>query len=161
MAEFDRFLHAPIGIEQNGMALSVLTVLARQDLDPWEAARQLSSLAREPATRSLAAILGRMPAASPLADVSALASRLVALLPAPGAPVRGKAANPTVPAADPAPTAAHRLRVIIGLTLLMLTMRWMLAGMSAPEPGVSQPPPPAQVARKTVSDRTELTPARE
>jgi len=34
-SEFDDFLFAPIGDEKNGMLLSVISALARLDLDPW------------------------------------------------------------------------------------------------------------------------------
>jgi hypothetical protein len=34
--EFDDFLFAPIGDDRNGMLLSVLSVLARLDFDPWQ-----------------------------------------------------------------------------------------------------------------------------
>jgi hypothetical protein len=38
LAEFDNFLYASIGADRNGMPLSVLSALARLDLDPWEEA---------------------------------------------------------------------------------------------------------------------------
>ena len=37
-SEFDSFLCAPIGEERNGMLLSVLSALARLDVDPWQEA---------------------------------------------------------------------------------------------------------------------------
>lgn len=42
-SEFDAFLFAAIGEDRNGMPLSVVSFLARMDLDPWYEA---SSLAR-------------------------------------------------------------------------------------------------------------------
>ena len=44
-SEFDDFLFAPIGEERNGMPLSVVSALARSDLDPWQEAAQLARLA--------------------------------------------------------------------------------------------------------------------
>jgi hypothetical protein len=37
-SEFDDFLFAPIGEDRNGMLLSVLSALARLDIDPWQEA---------------------------------------------------------------------------------------------------------------------------
>jgi hypothetical protein len=34
--EFDDFLFAPIGEDRNDMPLSVLSALARLDIDPWQ-----------------------------------------------------------------------------------------------------------------------------
>ena len=36
--EFDRFLYASVGDDNNGMPLTVLSALARMDVDPWEEA---------------------------------------------------------------------------------------------------------------------------
>ena len=36
--EFQAFLYAPIGEEENGTTLSVLSALARLGLDPWKQA---------------------------------------------------------------------------------------------------------------------------
>jgi hypothetical protein len=36
--EFENFLFAPIGEDSNGMVLSVLSALARLDIDPWQEA---------------------------------------------------------------------------------------------------------------------------
>ena len=45
-SEFDDFLFAPIGADRIGMLLSVLSALARLDIDPWqEAAKQISRVA--------------------------------------------------------------------------------------------------------------------
>ena len=41
-SEFDDFLFAPIGDDRNDMPLSVLSALARLDVDPWEEAAELA-----------------------------------------------------------------------------------------------------------------------
>ena len=51
--EFENFLFAPIGADRNGMLLSVLSALARLDIDPWQEAAQLAALPEETATRRL------------------------------------------------------------------------------------------------------------
>jgi hypothetical protein len=43
--EFDAFLYAPVDEEGNGVLLSVLSALARLDVDPW---REAAELARMP-----------------------------------------------------------------------------------------------------------------
>ena len=59
--KFDNFLHAPIGADGNGMTLSVLSALARLDVDPWEEAGELSKLSTELGTRRLAELISRLP----------------------------------------------------------------------------------------------------
>jgi len=39
--EFDEFLRAPIGADRNGTSLSVLSALARLNVDPWQEATSL------------------------------------------------------------------------------------------------------------------------
>ena len=41
-AEFDKFLYAPIREDRNGTPLSVLSALARLDVDPWQEALSLA-----------------------------------------------------------------------------------------------------------------------
>src|SRR5271155_1628211 len=81
-SQFDDFLHAPIGHEKNGMLLTVLSALARLDLDPWGEAANLAQLPTEAATermRSLVAALSEEPATA--SESEAVAARLIALLP--------------------------------------------------------------------------------
>ena len=48
------FLFANVGIEARGMTLSVISVLARQGLDPWREAGRLADLPETEAIDSLA-----------------------------------------------------------------------------------------------------------
>ena len=81
-SEFDQFLYAPITEESNGMLLSMLSALARLDVDPWDEAERLARLPPESATRFLTALIAALPdGPSARADPEALAQRLVALLP--------------------------------------------------------------------------------
>ena len=59
--EFDDFLYAPIGADRNEMPLSVLSALARLDIDPWEEAAELSELPKDTATQRLASLIARLP----------------------------------------------------------------------------------------------------
>jgi hypothetical protein len=78
--EFNDFLFASIGEEKNEMRVSVLSALARLDIDPWREAASLSGLSRKPATERLAALLARLPSSTQL-DAGATAGRLIGLLP--------------------------------------------------------------------------------
>ena len=80
--EFDNFLFALVGEDRNGMPLSVVSVLARMELDPWAEAAGLADLPPETAARKLAGWLDALPdptlrPASP----DTRAARLIALLP--------------------------------------------------------------------------------
>src|SRR5271165_3171433 len=55
--EFDEFLGAPIGEDRNGTGLSVLSALARLDVDPWQEATSLARMPREAAGRRSGASL--------------------------------------------------------------------------------------------------------
>ena len=80
--EFDDFLYAPIGTERNEMPLSVLSALARLDVDPWEEAAELSELPKDTATQRLASLIARLPGGRwAQADARTIASRLIELLP--------------------------------------------------------------------------------
>src|SRR5271165_3418585 len=80
--EFGPFLFASIGDDRNGKLLSVLSMLARLDIDPWQEAASLAHMSKETATARLTALIGALPdeptAGVPIASVAA---DLVALLP--------------------------------------------------------------------------------
>ena len=81
-SEYDKFLFAPIGDDRNGMTVSVVSLLGRMDLDPWEEAATLAALPAESAAQKLAVLLRALPDQSPLKrDADGTAARLIALLP--------------------------------------------------------------------------------
>ena len=81
-SEFNDFLFAPIGEDKNGMLVSVLSGLARSDVDPWQEAAKLAQLPGETATKELAALIGALPdRAASYPDPRTIAARLIALLP--------------------------------------------------------------------------------
>jgi hypothetical protein len=71
---YDAFLFESLGVEENGMDLSVLSALARAGVDPWAEAKRLAALPRQAAVAAIAALLG-------LASDNATARRLAELLP--------------------------------------------------------------------------------
>jgi hypothetical protein len=91
-SEFDDFLFAPMGENRNGMLLSVLSALARLDVDPWQEAAELARLPGETGTQRLALLIAALPdQPSPHLDPGTIAARLIALLPhrdSPNIPVR-------------------------------------------------------------------------
>src|SRR5437016_2699056 len=60
LPEFDRFLFASVGEEVDGVPLSVLSALARLELDPWDEAARLAHLTREAAADQLARMIARL-----------------------------------------------------------------------------------------------------
>jgi hypothetical protein len=86
-SEFDVFLCAPMGKDRTGAPLSVLSALARLNVDPWEEAAALARLPLDAATRKLTSLIAALPAGSSArSDPAAMAHRLVALLRSPPAP---------------------------------------------------------------------------
>ncbi len=81
-SEFNEFLFASIGDEENGMPLSVMSALTRLGIDPWEQAAQLSALPQGVAASTLAPMIARLPGGLwGAAEAKSIAARLVALLP--------------------------------------------------------------------------------
>ncbi len=77
---FDRFLYASV-LERDGLSVSVLSALTRQNLDPWGEAARLAGLPRDEAVDSLAATIWRSSSAVSRAAASETALRLLELLP--------------------------------------------------------------------------------
>ena len=84
MTEYDAFLFASV-CETDEMTLSVLSVLARLDIDPWQEADRLAQLSRDQAINSLASKIWQTDSErwSP-SEASILAVRLIDLLPSHG-----------------------------------------------------------------------------
>ena len=81
-SEFDEFLYAAIGADRNESPLSVLSALARLNLDPWQEAAELSELPKGIAAARLKRLIARLPRGRwDEADLGAIADRLIALLP--------------------------------------------------------------------------------
>ena len=81
-SDLTEFLAAPVWEERDGSALSVLSALARLDIDPWAEAARLAALPRDAAAPALAIILNQLPGRKPeTPDAATIADRLVRLLP--------------------------------------------------------------------------------
>jgi len=82
-SDLNDFLFAPVGEEQNGVTLSVVSGLTRLGLDPWEEATRLTPLPKARAVEALATLIARLPIHRTQAlDDLAISRRLVELLPA-------------------------------------------------------------------------------
>ena len=80
--KYNEFLFAPICKEANGMHLSVLSALARLNLDPWEEATHLAAMPQAHARRALISTLDLVSGRSwSPSEAERTASRLVCLLP--------------------------------------------------------------------------------
>jgi len=122
--EFDEFLYAPIGEDRNGMLLSVLSALARLDIDPWQEAAKLARLPGEAATRRLTALLATLPAVLLVhLDPGMIAARLVALLPRQAAfKIRSRAAAPR-----PGVVINSRTVLYVIFIIFVLGAQWVMA----------------------------------
>ncbi len=81
-SRFDPFLYAAIREDPDGGPLTVLSVLARLDIDPWEEAAKLARLPGEAAARALAGVISALPKGSATPqDSGTIAARLITLLP--------------------------------------------------------------------------------
>lgn len=81
-SEFDAILYAPVEERSDGPLLSVLSALARLDIDPWQEAANLARMSRDKAVGRMAALIETLPG-DPSAHMNskAIATRLIALLP--------------------------------------------------------------------------------
>jgi hypothetical protein len=96
-SEYDDFLFEPIGDDRNGMPFSVVSLLGRMDLDPWEEAASLASLSPNAAAQKLALHLRTLTDQSMLIqDPDGTAIHLIALLPR-----RSKANSQPSPGSQP------------------------------------------------------------
>jgi len=120
-AELEPFLYGLIGDEKHGMSLSVLSALARRNIDPWVRAGDWSRLPRQTATLELASLISALPDGPSVRPApEAIAARLIALLPS-----RASAAAPSRPHS----LAAQRMPIIFHYALLALLAAWIIVGL--------------------------------
>jgi hypothetical protein len=145
-ATFNDFLFATVCEERNDMPLSVVSALARLNLDPWAEAAELSRMPAEGATRRLSLLLAGVlndPLNPP--DRATITARLVALLP------RSPTAN--VASGQVALTVPQRRAVgmLFWLVVLASMAASLLMGHLASAAGGSGPasgPTPTAAARR-------------
>ena len=123
-ASYNDFLFATVCDDANGMRLSVLSALARMNVDPWEEATRLAAMPRAIAERTLASIFDLASGRSwNPPEAAATAARLVRLLPDPDAVAMAAGQNPAQRSANSgATTVVQRTSywwVWIGFALAM------------------------------------------
>jgi hypothetical protein len=126
-SEFDVFLFAPMGEDRNGAPLSVLSALARLNVDPWEEAAALARLPLDAATRKLTSLIAALPVGSSArADPVTMAQRLVVLLRSqPALQIRSRAAVPRG-ASIRFQAIAVAMCFLIAM-VFMITSHWIMA----------------------------------
>jgi hypothetical protein len=93
-SRYNDFLFAPICDEPGGTRLSVLSALARINVDPWDEAARLAALSTADARKILVSTLNLLPdRQQEPAETEILAARLVALLPKKDGPTAAKTAK--------------------------------------------------------------------
>ena len=131
--EFDQFLYASVGIDNDGMPLTVLSALARMDVDPWEEASKLTQLPPESAVTQLASLLGALRHA-PLTglDPARIAAPLIALLPC--SRDRAPPMLKVLPQAAQAerPAVVSTLLTVLTYLIFMLVSQWLVGSLQAP-----------------------------
>ena len=147
-SEFDNFLFAPIREEGNGMLLSVISALARLDLDPWQEATKLAGLPEEAATQRLTSLIAALPEGlSAHLAPGAVAARLIALLPRSAAPdVTWRRTPHSADDVKKLRTGAYLFAVLF---VVMLAAQWMVTSQ--------QPPPQIDNESAPASDTASPT----
>ncbi len=127
-SQYDNFLFAPICDEPGGMRLSVISALARMDVDPWEEAARLAALSTPDAERTLVSTLKLYPGQRQKStETEILAARLVALLP------KARGAT-TAQAASTAGVREQRTHYWIVWLLFAIAMSFLSSHKSATTP---------------------------
>jgi hypothetical protein len=142
-SQYDSFLYATICAETNGSLLSVLSAMARMNLDPWQEAANLAGLPAKAATHRLATLIAAVPGGVP-GETGLIAARLVKLLPS-----QSRSVLPSLPPRKDFPGFLGLLRqprtalyLLFVLIVLVLASMWVGAHQSR-----SVPPNAAPISR--------------
>jgi hypothetical protein len=126
-SEFDDFLFTPLGEDRNGLPLSVVSLFARMNMDPWQEAGKLAALSADAAAKRLTQSLDTLtdPALRP-ANPGETVLRLLALLP----PHAATAVEAPLPAASAvtAPDPGARIRTILFIATAILLVGSQILG---------------------------------
>jgi hypothetical protein len=148
-SRFNEFLFASIGDGGNGMPLSVVSALARLEIDPWQEAARLAALPKALAASALDGLIRRLPAGGwDPADTGKIAARLIKLLPGADEAARPGAARSSQGKRGGLPTFVLLLVLTLAAAALVGTLvsteqRWAHQGAStAISNGVRSPAQP-------------------
>ncbi len=135
--------------------LSVLSALARLDVDPWQEAANLARMPREAASERLTALIAALPD-EPTADISAkaIAADLVALLP------RTSSFNVRSPDSVFAAVGPQRtqVRIALGALAIVILIAFALSANLSPGSGNGAKPSAPPVGDATTALPRKLDP---
>ena len=115
-SDYDAFLFAEVGEDRTGAAVTVLSALARLDLEPWSEARELARLAREEAQARLTKHFEAITDIPALALASeGRAAKLVSLLPLRASP---RVPKPLEAGTFPKLSVSWTLMAFVGVVVL-------------------------------------------
>jgi hypothetical protein len=147
---FDAFLSAPIGEEKNGMLLSVLSALARLDLDPWREAAELARMPKQAAKQRLTSLIEALPdSLSTRPEPETISTRLFTLLP--------RGASSTIASSKTFPVAGAELN-IRGAIFVLAVYLLFAAGMMGAKWSASSPRPSPGIDSARASAASEVRP---
>jgi hypothetical protein len=155
--EFDEFLYASVGDDDNGMPLTVLSALARMDVDPWEEASKLTQLPKSSAVTQLATLLGALRNAPVGAlDPARIAAPLIALLPCrrDQSPAMLKAFAQGPPEKHPADVCT--LFAVLTYVIFMMASQWLTESFQAPRQMQSPPTSTSPIVSPSVPTSSEV-----
>ena len=119
------------------MLLSVVSALARLDLDPWQEAAKLARLPEETATRRLTSLIETLPNDEPGRDPPTIAARLIRLLPRPAGPSAAlRMSLPGIGATRKSPALVYAILLVV-----VLSTQWIAASHHPPAPIEGASPP--------------------
>jgi hypothetical protein len=149
-SEFDRFLFAPIGEEKIGMLLSVLSALARLDLDPWREAAELARMPKHTAKQRLTSLIEALPdSLSTRPEPETISTRLFALLP--------RGASSSIASSKTLPVAGAKLN-IRGAIYVLAVYLLFAAQMMAAQLFASSLHPSPKIESAQASTASEVRP---
>lgn len=129
---FNAFLFADVAV-LGGAPVTVLSALARLDVDPWQEAADLARLPRKAASQRLTELLMRLPhRQGDLAEAHAISTRLIGLLPAADL-------NGAQPALGKSPRRSDQLFAVVGLGLGLVVLASVLLSANSHTPAPVKP----------------------
>jgi hypothetical protein len=150
-SEFDEFLGASIGEDRTGTGLSVLSALARLNVDPWREATSLALMPREAAVVRLTALIDALPNEGTVGISTTIAADLVALLP------RDNSVNVRSSVSLFAPAGPPQTQILMALSVLaiMTLIVFAISAVIPVGPGIGENPLPPRA-----NDATTVMPRR-
>ena len=149
-SRFETFLYAAVRENPDGAPLTVLSILARLNIDPWEEAARLAHLPREAAVRALAGLISALPKGSTTpTDSGTIAARLITLLPRPS---QGRTAAQRVSSGGPRSIRVPKRAIVVARAILFLiavallfVSQWVAVSYLVSLPAKKPPAVPAMV----------------